>query len=351
MAAIIDFKHVNKYYGKFHALKDINLSIEEGQVVSIIGPSGSGKSTLIRTMNGLERINSGTLMVTGYDLADKHTDLNKIRKNVGMVFQHFNLYDNHTVLENITLAPKIVLHRPDKENNDIAMDLLKKVGLEEKANMYPRQLSGGQKQRVAIARSLAMKPKAILFDEPTSGKIIFDGQDLTHISEKELDILREKMGMVFQSFNLFPNMNVVENVKLAPMKVKGVSEEEAEKQALELLDKVGLKDRAKQYPSSLSGGQQQRVAIARALAMDPEVMLFDEPTSALDPEMVGEVLKTMQDLADSGMTMVIVTHEMGFAREVSDEVWFMADGWLQEQGSPEQIFENPQSPRAKDFLS
>lgn len=190
-----------------------------------------------------------------------------------------------------------------------------------------------------------------VLETPTSGKIIFDGQDLTHISEKELDILREKMGMVFQSFNLFPNMNVVENVKLAPMKVKGVSEEEAEKQALELLDKVGLKDRAKQYPSSLSGGQQQRVAIARALAMDPEVMLFDEPTSALDPEMVGEVLKTMQDLADSGMTMVIVTHEMGFAREVSDEVWFMADGYLQEQGGPEQIFENPQSPRAKDFLS
>ncbi|MBZ4027395.1 glutamine ABC transporter ATP-binding protein [Lactobacillus johnsonii] len=190
-----------------------------------------------------------------------------------------------------------------------------------------------------------------VLETPTSGKIIFDGQDLTHISEKELDILREKMGMVFQSFNLFPNMNVIENVKLAPMKVKGVSEEEAEKRALELLDKVGLKDRAKQYPSSLSGGQQQRVAIARALAMDPEVMLFDEPTSALDPEMVGEVLKTMQDLADSGMTMVIVTHEMGFAREVSDEVWFMADGCLQEQGSPEQIFENPQSPRAKDFLS
>lgn len=171
-----------------------------------------------------------------------------------------------------------------------------------------------------------------VLETPTSGKIIFDGQDLTHISEKELDVLREKMGMVFQSFNLFPNMNVIENIKLAPMKVKGVSEEVAEKQALELLDKVGLKDRAKQYPSSLSGGQQQRVAIARALAMDPEVMLFDEPTSALDPEMVGEVLKTMQDLADSGMTMVIVTHEMGFAREVSDEVWFMADGYLQEQG-------------------
>ena len=137
-----------------------------------------------------------------------------------------------------------------------------------------------------------------VLEKPSSGKIVFDGQDLTHINEKELDVLREKMGMVFQSFNLFPNMNVVENIKLAPMKVKGVSEDEAEKQALELLAKVGLKDRAEQYPSSLSGGQQQRVAIARALAMDPEVMLFDEPTSALDPEMVGEVLKTMQDLAD-----------------------------------------------------
>ena len=190
-----------------------------------------------------------------------------------------------------------------------------------------------------------------VLETPTSGKIIFDGQDLTHISEKELDILREKMGMVFQSFNLFPNMNVVENVKLAPMKVKGVSEEEAEKQALELLDKVGLKDRAKQYPSSLSGGQQQRVAIARALAMDPEVMLFDEPTSALDPEIVGEVLKVMRDLADSGMTMVVVTHEMGFAKEVADQIWFMADGYVQEVGTPEEVFEHPTSERTKDFLA
>ena len=240
MAAIIDFKHVNKYYGKFHALKDINLSIEEGQVVSIIGPSGSGKSTLIRTMNGLERINSGTLMVTGYDLADKHTDLNKIRKNVGMVFQHFNLYDNHTVLENITLAPKIVLHRPDKENNDIAMNLLKKVGLEEKANMYPRQLSGGQKQRVAIARSLAMRPKAIL---------------------------------------------------------------------------------------------------------------FDEPTSALDPEMIQDVLDVMKYVADQGITMVVVTHEMGFAREVGDRVLFVDEGRIIEEGTPKEIFENPKQERTKLFLS
>lgn len=187
--------------------------------------------------------------------------------------------------------------------------------------------------------------------KPTSGKIIFDGQDLAHISEKQLNVLREKMGMVFQGFNLFPNMSVLENIKLAPMKVKNVDEKTATERGKELLDKVGLLDKADQFPDSLSGGQKQRVAIARALAMDPEVILFDEPTSALDPEMVGEVLKVMQDLADSGMTMVVVTHEMGFAREVADEVWFMADGYVQEIGSPEEIFEHPKSARAKDFLA
>ena len=191
-----------------------------------------------------------------------------------------------------------------------------------------------------------------VLERPTTGKIVFDGTDLASLKDgKELDQLREKMGMVFQNFNLFPNMNVIENIKLAPMKVKGVSEAQAEKTGLALLEKVGLADRAKQFPASLSGGQQQRVAIARALAMDPEVMLFDEPTSALDPEMVGEVLKTMQDLANSGMTMVIVTHEMGFAREVADEVWFMADVYLQEKGTPQEVFEHPTSERAKDFLS
>ena len=190
-----------------------------------------------------------------------------------------------------------------------------------------------------------------VLEKPTSGKIIFDGQDLAHISEKQLNVLREKMGMVFQGFNLFPNMSVLENIKLAPMKVKNVDEKTATERGKELLDKVGLLDKADQFPDSLSGGQKQRVAIARALAMDPEVILFDEPTSALDPEMVGEVLKVMQDLADSGMTMVVVTHEMGFAREVADEVWFMADGYVQVIGSPEEIFEHPKSARAKDFLA
>lgn len=228
MGAVIEFRNVDKYYGKYHALKNINLEIDEGEIVSIIGPSGSGKSTLIRTMNGLEKINSGQLIVTGYDLADKKTDINKIRKNVGMVFQHFNLYENHTVLENIMLAPRIVLKRPEAENKEIAMKLLKRVGLEEKADLLPKQLSGGQKQRVAIARSLAMKPK---------------------------------------------------------------------------------------------------------------VILFDEPTSALDPEMIQDVLDVMKYIAQAGITMVVVTHEMGFAREVGSRLLFFDKG---------EVLEDSHNP--KEFL-
>ncbi|WP_330767261.1 amino acid ABC transporter ATP-binding protein [Ligilactobacillus equi] len=241
MDKMIEIQNLKKIYDQNEVLKDINATVEKGQVICVIGPSGSGKSTFIRCLNLLEK--------------------------------------------------------------------------------------------------------------PSAGKVVFDGVDLAHIDDKQLNALREKMGMVFQGFNLFPNMNVLENIKLAPMKVKGVAEAEAEKTALELLAKVGLADKAQQFPTSLSGGQQQRVAIARALAMDPEVMLFDEPTSALDPEMVGEVLKIMQDLAQDGMTMVVVTHEMGFAKEVADEIWFMADGYLQEKGTPQEVFENPQSDRAKDFLA
>lgn len=240
MSSIIEFKHVNKYFGKLHALKDINLTIDEGQVVSIVGPSGSGKSTLIRTMNGLETIDSGQLIVDGYDVTDKHTDINKIRRDVGMVFQHFNLYENHTVLENITLAPKIVLKRSDAENEKIAMDLLRKVGLEDKAQQYPRNLSGGQKQRVAIARSLAMRPKAIL---------------------------------------------------------------------------------------------------------------FDEPTSALDPEMIQDVLDVMKYVAEQGITMVVITHEMGFAREVANRLIFFENGQVLEDTDPEKFFDHPETERARQFLS
>lgn len=238
---MIEFKNVQKYYGDFHALHDVNLKIDAGETVVLIGPSGSGKSTLIRTVNGLEEIEDGQLIVDGQDLHDPKTDINKIRRDVGMVFQHFNLYNNKTALENIMLAPRLVLGREEAENKRIAMELLEKVGLADKANNMPSALSGGQKQRIAIARSLAMKPKALL---------------------------------------------------------------------------------------------------------------FDEPTSALDPEMIGDVLDVMRDIAkDSSMTLLVVTHEMGFAKAVADRVIFMADGRILEDNSTASFFENPREPRAKKFLS
>ncbi|CAK1232172.1 amino acid ABC transporter ATP-binding protein [Fructobacillus evanidus] len=239
--SMIEFKNVQKYYGDFHALHDVNLKIDAGETVVLIGPSGSGKSTLIRTVNGLEEIEDGQLIVDGQDLHDPKTDINKIRRDVGMVFQHFNLYNNKTALENIMLAPRLVLGREEAENKRIAMELLEKVGLADKANNMPSALSGGQKQRIAIARSLAMKPKALL---------------------------------------------------------------------------------------------------------------FDEPTSALDPEMIGDVLDVMRDIAkDSSMTLLVVTHEMGFAKAVADRVIFMADGRILEDNSTASFFENPREPRAKKFLS
>ena len=236
---MIKLENVHKSFGKNEVLKGINLHIEQGQVVVIIGPSGSGKSTVLRTMNYLE--------------------------------------------------------------------------------------------------------------EPTSGKVIVDGMDLS--DKKKLNDVRAEVGMVFQNFNLFPHMTVMENLTLAQTKVRKTSMEEAKKIGQALLDRVGLADKANAYPDSLSGGQKQRVAIARALAMRPKVMLFDEPTSALDPELTGEVLKTIKQLADEDMTMIIVTHEMAFAKFVSDKVVFMVDGKIEEEGTSEQIFENPKSERTKAFLN
>ncbi|AMB92925.1 amino acid ABC transporter ATP-binding protein [Aerococcus christensenii] len=232
-------QNLKKSFGDNEVLKDINLSISEGEVVCIIGPSGSGKSTLLRCINRLETIDGGQVTVDGFDMSDPKLEIDKARENIGMVFQQFNLFPHKTVKENITLAP----------------------------------------------------------------------------------------------------------VELGKM-----SQEEADKKALSLLADVGLESKADAYPNSLSGGQKQRVAIARALAMDPDLMLFDEPTSALDPEMVGDVLEAMKDLANRGMTMVIVTHEMGFAKQVSDRTIFMDGGYIVEEGTPEQIFEHPQNERTKDFL-
>ncbi|MGI5989669.1 MAG: amino acid ABC transporter ATP-binding protein [Lachnospiraceae bacterium] len=237
---LIRIEHLKKQFGDNLVLKDINEHILEGEKVVIIGPSGSGKSTLLRCLN--------------------------------------------------------------------------------------------------------------LLEIPTAGHIYFEGRDIT---EKKTDInaLRCQMGMVFQHFNLFPHKTVRENITLAPVETKQMSKEEANEEATKLLKRVGLLDKADAYPSSLSGGQQQRIAIVRALAMHPKVMLFDEPTSALDPEMVGEVLEVMKELAGSGMTMTVVTHEMGFAREVADRVLFCADGSIQEEGTPEEMFNHPKSQRLKDFLS
>ncbi|MBM7578126.1 amino acid ABC transporter ATP-binding protein [Jeotgalibacillus terrae] len=238
--SIIQVKNLKKSFGDLEVLKDINVVIEEQEVLCVIGPSGSGKSTFLRCLNRLEDITDGQVIVDGNDITSKKTNINKVRENVGMVFQQFNL---------------------------------------------------------------------------------------------------------------FPHKSVLENVLLAPMKVSKKNKEEAKAKALALLDKVGLKEKAESYPGELSGGQKQRVAIARALAMDPKIMLFDEPTSALDPEMVGDVLEVMKQLALEGMTMVVVTHEMGFAREVGDRVIFMDGGYIVEENEPNALFGNPQEERTQAFLS
>jgi len=239
---MITFSNVNKWYGDYRALTDINAEVKKGEVVVVCGPSGSGKSTLIRTVNRLEEIKSGQLLFDGHDIQAR-------------------------------------------------------------------------------------------------------------MSSQQLNQLRSRIGFVFQSFNLFPHLSVLENIMLSPMKVRGVKRADAKSRAMQLLERVGLAAKAEAYPAQLSGGQQQRVAIARALAMDPPAMLFDEPTSALDPEMVGEVLAVMRSLAKDGMTMMCVTHEMNFAREVADQVWFMDAGCILETAAPDTFFRSPQHPRAQRFLS
>ena len=232
-------------------------------------------------------------------------------------------------------------------------DLHKSFGDHEVLKGVNEHISKGEKV-VIIGASGSGKSTFLrclnLLEQPTSGTITFDGTDITD-PKQDINRLRRKMGMVFQQFNLFPHLSVKENIKLAPVRLKIMSEADAEKKAMELLARVGLPDKADAYPRQLSGGQQQRIAIARALAMNPDVMLFDEPTSALDPEMVGEVLELMKELAEEGMTMVVVTHEMGFARSVATRVMFMDQGVIAEQNDPETFFDHPQHPRLKEFLS
>lgn len=233
-------KGLRKFYGELEVLKKIDIEVAEGEVLCLIGPSGSGKSTLLRCLNRLEKSTGGEIWINDQNLESKNLNINKLRESIGMVFQHFNL---------------------------------------------------------------------------------------------------------------FSNLNILDNITLAPVELKKMSKQQAEEKAYQLLDRVGLKDKAKAFPSQLSGGQKQRCAIARALEMNPDIMLFDEPTSALDPEMVGEVLEVMKQLAEDGMTMVIVTHEMGFAREVADRVIFMDDGYIVEEGTPEEIFKHPKEKRTIDFLN
>ena len=236
----VHVEHLKKSFGKLEVLKDISMDITEGEVVVLLGPSGSGKSTFLRCLNQLETATSGSIIVDGFDVTDKHTDINKVRENIGMVFQHFNL---------------------------------------------------------------------------------------------------------------FPHMSVIDNIMLAPIELKKMTKEEAHEKGMQLLARVGMQEKSDVYPPQLSGGQKQRVAIARALAMNPDIMLFDEPTSALDPEMVGEVLAVMKELARGGMTMVVVTHEIGFAREVANRIVFMDGGYIVEQGTPDEVLKHPKEARTIDFLN
>ena len=298
---MLDIKGVYKNFGKLEVLKGVSTTIAEGEVVSIIGASGSGKSTLLRCMNLLETPTFGEVWMEGKLLTP------------------VDPYLHPEVIKASKTFAKLV------EGGMSEDDAVAKIKAEDLLN-----------EKFSVAEGKAYKAAI---------KKIYDENHL------DIDLARQKMGMVFQQFNLFNNKTVLENLTLAPVKLKLKTKEEAEAKAMELLRRIGLEDKANVYPSTLSGGQKQRVAIIRSLAMDPDVILFDEPTSALDPEMIGEVLDLMKQLASEGMTMVIVTHEMGFAREVSNRVIFVDEGVIKEEGTPAELFGNPRDARLRDFLS
>lgn len=272
---MIEVINLKKNFGSAEILKDINITINKGDIVAVLGPSGSGKSTFLRCLNCMEDPSGGSIIFKGVDIADMKVDINVHRRHMGMVFQHFNLFNNKTVLQNVMMAPAYLRCKD-----------LKKAKRKNRRTAFANLFRGGNKQ------------------------------ELIPITQTKDQIIQE-----------------------------------ARTQAMELLKRIGLDDKADAYPSTLSGGQKQRVAIIRSLAMDPDVILFDEPTSALDPEMVGEVLELMKELARDGMTMVVVTHEMGFAREVASRVLFMDEGQIKEEAPPEEFFSNPKDPRLKEFLS
>ena len=288
-------------------LKGVSCKIEKGEKIVIIGPSGSGKSTLLRCMNLLEKPTYGEVWLEGSLLTPidpyLHFDVIRKSKTYGMLLEKYKS------------------ENPDADEEKADAEIIAEI---KKNDLLKKR--EGKAYRQAIEA---------LYKE-------------NHVN---INAVRQKMGMVFQQFNLFPHLTVMQNITLAPTKLKKIPAEQAQEKALALLRKIGLEDKANVYPSTLSGGQKQRIAIVRALAMEPDVMLFDEPTSALDPEMVGEVLKVMIDLAKEGMTMVVVTHEMGFAKEVATKVLFMDDGVIKEANEPKEFFANPQDPRLKDFLS
>ena len=323
---IIEVKDLHKQFGDLHVLKGINETIKKGEKVSIVGPSGSGKSTFLRCLNLMEEPSGGEIYFEGKLLNDKHTDINKHRQKMGMVFQHFNLFNNLTIIDNIMLAPvKIGVKNLRNERKAKVKALNEQI----------KTLQDEKKVLLAELKGLLAKAKEnnaeYVENVETSDKIKV-------IDEKLAELIAEKKAV---KGNIFKNLS----------SDKKTVKTQAKEKALQLLERIGLSDKADKYPSTLSGGQKQRVAIVRALAMNPDVMLFDEPTSALDPEMVGEVLELIKEVADDGMTMVIVTHEMGFAKEVSTRVLFMDNGNVLEQNTPKEFFENPQNPRLKEFLA
>ena len=323
---IIEVKDLHKKFGDLHVLKGINETIKKGEKVSIVGPSGSGKSTFLRCLNLMEEPSGGEIYFEGKLLNDKHTDINKHRQKMGMVFQHFNLFNNLTIIDNIMLAPvKIGVKNLRSERKAKVKTLNEQI----------KTLKDEKKVLLAELKKLLSEAKAnnteYVENVETSDKIKV-------IDEKLVELIAEKKTV---KGNVFKNLS----------SDKKTVKTQAKEKALQLLERIGLSDKADKYPSTLSGGQKQRVAIVRALAMNPDVMLFDEPTSALDPEMVGEVLELIKEVADDGMTMVIVTHEMGFAKEVSTRVLFMDNGNVIEQNTPKEFFENPQNPRLQEFLA